>query len=791
MTDAKADAKPAPKTYLDRMRAAMQAGQGETALEICDEGLANWRWNETLWAARVNVLVRLGRFPDAIALANDTGPYLRKAQQSTLFHMRAFEAYLEQGDLDGARQRLADMRALDPDAGSYVMVATAKLGMASGDHKGALAELEPRLEDFPHHAQLRGLVARNMVACGRVPEALALVLETYLRKNNTELLVLYAQILLDEGRFDEAAQFLTHYAAQVRESARLTLEQMRVLEHRGEFAQAVTLLDTALTRFPNEIQLHSNYWRMLTLTGQGDKASELAQGFADAAGASVRARLAAARFQFVSGNTEAGTAILRAAALDNPGNPLVMMRAAHSELDHNFNPQAAMAILEATGSAPADSTLYAGVRAKSLRQMGFIPEAIDLLQRARANGDLDHNGEFQLASFLALIGQFDAARTLLDEMQLRTRDARYRKHCILADIAFQQSNLIGARNHILRAIVLRGRDGVRLDVLAKYQIHAGDYVAAWTNHATSIERLYQKQMTGDVTNKPIRSLMGQLLNEYRLFFGERDAFGLRWSDAREMEARQFYRTALQVDPGSTPAALGLLSALRRTGSVTDTPPTATAMGDMIPKTVYQFWDSPELPEQLDEVMTWNREMNPDYTFRRFDLKEAKAYFTEKDEKDAYQAYLLSPHVAGKADIFRLTVLWHEGGVYLDADDRCAAPFSSFLDHRLRFVGYQETYWTVGNNFMAVRRHDPIVRAALEDAVEAFLGPRGASVWLSSGPGAISRALALHGTDATGALDPDVWIMPLHRMYQLVVPHIRLTYKTSDVHWIRQLRKREE
>lgn len=208
----------------------------------------------------------------------------------------------------------------------------------------------------------------------------------------------------------------------------------------------------------------------------------------------------------------------------------------------------------------------------------------------------------------------------------------------------------------------------------------------------------------------------------------------------------------------------------------------------IPRQIGHYWDAPEPPDQVKGLLDWNRALNPDYDFVCFNDRDAQYYLLDHDERPALQAYRLTRYAAARSDVFRLAWLWHEGGIWLDADDRCRVPYGEFIDHRLWFVGYQEHYWTVGNNFMAVGPRDPNIRDALDEATEALVEAPGADVWLSYGPGAISRALARHGTDAQGNLNPDIWIMPVHALIPRIAQHVRLNYKGTDSHWVRKMRQ---
>ena len=98
--------------------------------------------------------------------------------------------------------------------------------------------------------------------------------------------------------------------------------------------------------------------------------------------------------------------------------------------------------------------------------------------------------------------------------------------------------------------------------------------------------------------------------------------------------------------------------------------------------------------------------------------------------------------------------------------------------------------SLGNNFLAATPGDPILRAALDEAAVAFNGPSGESLWLSSGPGAITRAAALHGTNDDGSLASGVRILPTHTIRKIVAPHISVSYKTTDSYWIASFRRAE-
>lgn len=128
---------------------------------------------------------------------------------------------------------------------------------------------------------------------------------------------------------------------------------------------------------------------------------------------------------------------------------------------------------------------------------------------------------------------------------------------------------------------------------------------------------------------------------------------------------------------------------------------------------------------------------------------------------------------------RLASLWHEGGIHLDADDRIAGPLEYLLPPGLDFVVYQDEYICVANNFLGASAGHPVIQAALDMAVRDSLGHRSDEFWLSSGPGAITSAIAHRGTTADGALTHGILIMPSYRLRPVVAAHVDLNFKSTE------------
>lgn len=236
-------------------------------------------------------------------------------------------------------------------------------------------------------------------------------------------------------------------------------------------------------------------------------------------------------------------------------------------------------------------------------------------------------------------------------------------------------------------------------------------------------------------------------------------------------------------PEHTPAAIGLLLALRAAGlfGAGDNGPAT------IPPRIAQYWNDATLPDDLADAMASWPARNPAHRYQRFDDAAAQAFLTARCTPEVLRAYRRAREPAMKADLFRLAWLFAEGGVYADADDRCLGPVAALLPAGAHFVACQEHFGTLGNNFLAVAPLHPVLGLGLHLAVQAVNRGDDDMVWLATGPGLLTRAVAQ--TLATSTLLPATWLAGVrilfrHELEQVVATHCDLAYKHSPRHWLR-------
>lgn len=242
-----------------------------------------------------------------------------------------------------------------------------------------------------------------------------------------------------------------------------------------------------------------------------------------------------------------------------------------------------------------------------------------------------------------------------------------------------------------------------------------------------------------------------------------------------------------ASPGSTAASLELMSALRAAGRVGTPPPwpSSAAPHAHIPRVIVQFWDRSPPPDDVGQIMRSWREVNPDHAHRVFDTQAARAFIAGVHGARAGAVFARAGAGAQQADLFRLGYLAASGGIYADADDRALSGLHAILPPDARLVLYQEDIGTAANNFIACAPGHEVIRRAFNLAISAIARGDEDTVWLSTGPGLLTRALAetlaQAGDDWPAAL-AGITILGRRDLFQAVAIHCTAAYKTTSAHW---------
>jgi mannosyltransferase OCH1-like enzyme len=102
---------------------------------------------------------------------------------------------------------------------------------------------------------------------------------------------------------------------------------------------------------------------------------------------------------------------------------------------------------------------------------------------------------------------------------------------------------------------------------------------------------------------------------------------------------------------------------------------------MIPKNVLQTWRSNSLPVIFQKIKEVNQKTT-EFQFQLWHHEEGEYNideFIKKEYNDLYEIYSKTQFGVQKADMIRLILLYHYGGIYIDMDILCLKSMESLID----------------------------------------------------------------------------------------------------------------
>ena len=323
---------------------------------------------------------------------------------------------------------------------------------------------------------------------------------------------------------------------------------------------------------------------------------------------------------------------------------------------------------------------------------------------------------------------------------------------------------------------LNPRDGNALTCLVKLALINGDIPLA----RKYIDDLMLRESVNSAlrgrSTKVSQTHFGSLLDEFSLeVSGLARVKGFVESAPSHVECRDL---ALEF-PDYTPAALAALVSMRLQGEFERF---SANSGNRIPSEIVQYWNE-EPPGEIRSYMRSWQLQNVGWTHTVYDEHSAHKFLREIYGDLPATAFKRARSHAQKSDIFRLGYLAAKGGVWADADDRCLVPVGPTIAGK-ELVLYQEDYGTVGNNFIACVARHPLLLKCFTAACQAILRGDVDSVWLATGPGLLTRKLAVwllqkHNEDWQ---QQAMAILSKSQIQKTVAFHCFASYKRTDSHW---------
>ncbi len=552
-------------------------------------------------------------------------------------------------------------------------------------------------------------------------------------------------------------------------------------EHRLALASFQAAYDADATRKIILIEVAEELWRVGQFEASEQMLIEVTNLASDPAAVTALLRLT----QRARNNNAMPQALAYAirAAKAAPNNTGILLELALCLSDSGSDDKG-LEVLRAAQNLPVGRAIAFAGEAALLRRAGRLLEALEVVARAQSLGISSFGLSMQRFHIEMALGKPHRARVHLDSIhatnvaeQAEIENARGQ----LAESRFQVAYAIECFS---RATLLNPENVSIRNGLARVHLMACDIEAVQADLVVAARLGEANRWQMGLSSNPSQSQVGQLIQEYLL--GKEGLEELK--RAMQVPANERIRPLLGMVrrmPHYTPVALALLTALRESGRLSVSP-RIDLLTAKIPSRIVQFWNDEVIPNELSRYMETWRQKNSGFDYVLFNEKTAAAFISERCSSEVLSAFLNADQAAKQADLFRLAYLAVEGGYYADADDVCRLPLRQWLPSDATFIGWHDDFGAIGNNFLAAVPGHPIVTLALSLCAEALNRHDGELVWLSTGPGLISRAYAqtLAATSSGDSGIEGAAILERHQLFRGIAAHCFARYKKTSRHWLK-------
>ena len=418
------------------------------------------------------------------------------------------------------------------------------------------------------------------------------------------------------------------------------------------------------------------------------------------------------------------------------------------------------------------------------RQQGLLDSAFERLSCAYERFPQELWPWFYRVSAAIDLGLYDIAEMMLAAPPPVTEREIARVENMRAQLAKARWNLEAAIDNFGLAVSLDPEDLQAVYERAKLKLITFDLGGARQDLLSHAKLSVAAASREGRAANPSQTHVGQLYDEFVVDRDLASQFDALRRLAPQEQVSPLCETVRHF-PDSTGAAIGLMIALRRSGRF-DRPLTTLGGQPRIPRVITQFWNDPEPPADILALMiSWTRS-DPAFKIDVFDDPRAREFLRGHCNPDVARAFNWAREPAQRADIFRLARLFTVGGYFIDADDRAREGLEAHVPPNVEFFAHQEDLGSIGNNVMGAVPGHPAIEAALHEAVAAVLRGDQDIIWLSTGPGLLTRSLARWFAEKPEATDErlsQVAILTLGEMRRAAAMHCHAAYKTTNRAWL--------
>jgi hypothetical protein len=207
---------------------------------------------------------------------------------------------------------------------------------------------------------------------------------------------------------------------------------------------------------------------------------------------------------------------------------------------------------------------------------------------------------------------------------------------------------------------------------------------------------------------------------------------------------------------------------------------AAARPEPLVRKIFQYWDSPQVPDALQEVMASWTDI-PGWEYRRLDRRGALSWLQEAFDREHVRAFRLANTAAEEADFLRLCLLDAEGGLHVDSDAKRITTPDALLEGSRGAVVFREPYGALSNTVLYAPPQHRLVTPMRDMALRSLLARENDPTWAKTGSGLITRGVATLIMSEGAEPARSLTIPPQRHMRRHLKPNIPMPHKVVNRH----------
>ncbi len=153
---------------------------------------------------------------------------------------------------------------------------------------------------------------------------------------------------------------------------------------------------------------------------------------------------------------------------------------------------------------------------------------------------------------------------------------------------------------------------------------------------------------------------------------------------------------------------------------------------MKPNTIVQFWNTPNLPEDISKLVATWKAQNPSMEHKLFSYETARQFIAEHYGAEIQNLFESAALPAMQSDIFRVAYCLKMGGFYIDCGTRCNAPIEPLLSDDLLFL-VRKWHGGIMNGAIGCSAGHPALEWIWNRIIQNLKARNSNDVWKLTGP----------------------------------------------------------